>query len=224
MTYCSITDILTWGRFTEADFGAAGYNYPSTLEQLLWMAERAIDDYCDQPAWFFEPDGVSITRELHDGVEIGQYGLYPSFGLYSVKRRPFLRLQYTPVLRVTALEEETSGGSWTARTEGRDHDFLVQRDGVRFVRNVPAYDYANVRVTYMAGYAETPGRVKECTVRLAAAMGHAILDARVRSPSGVGDLNVSPTETAGFTSALFTGDLKGLVKKFRRRVPVRVVP
>lgn len=222
MPYSSQDDVEFWGQLSEDKVGAYGFNYENSIQQAIMKADRAINDYCMQPYGFFEPGGVAIQREYHDGAEIGDYGLLVSFGL-SIKRRPFLRLKYEPVRSVAKFEEETSAGTWTSRTEGRDDDYLVMSDGIRFIRHVPKYKYKNVRVTYVAGYHSTPGRVNECSARLAAALLHQILDSASRDTATTQGMSVSQNPQPRLSQGVFTPELKGLVRRYKRKVPVKLL-
>jgi hypothetical protein len=226
MVYSSSTEVEFYGQIDSSNtqgLGEAGPSYANNLTYAVVAADRMIESYCDVPSGFFDAGGVTITTEYHDGVEVGYYGLYPSFGV-SYKMRPKLRLNYTPVISVTTLEENTSGSTWTARTEGRSSDFIVVPDGVRFIGHVPRYDYDNVRVTYVAGYAAIPGNVVECSGRLAAAILLKIIDAKKRSPVSIGSLSTSPADMPSLSAEVFTPPLKDLVKRYRRRTPVRITP
>jgi len=221
--YSNQTEVETWGQISSSDLGNIGYSYVDTVAYLITVADRAIDDYCDQPDGFFEPGGVEIQQEYHDGVEAGEYNILTWFAA-SLKRRPYIRLEYTPVLSVTALEENTSGTTWTERTEGRDNDYLVIEHGVRYLRNIPKYKYKNIRVTYKAGYSTTPGRINECSARLAAAIAQRIIDSKKRDNVSLSGMSVGkPVEFVGLAKASFTSDLKSLVRRYRRKVPVKLL-
>lgn len=221
MPYSTKDDVETWSQTNSSDLGSVGYDYDNTIQYLINVADRAIDDETNQPEGFFTSGGIEIEKEHHDGVEVGHYGFVVRF--YGYSKRPFLRLKYTPVLSVTKLEEETSADTWTTRTEGRDNDYLVMETGVRFLRNIPKYRYKNMRVTYKTGYVATPGRISECSARLAAAMAHRIFDSKNRGNVAVGGLSVGkPAEFVGLAKSCFTDDLKDLVKHYRRRNPVRL--
>lgn len=223
MPYSDKTVVETWSQISSSDLGSAGYDYTNTIQYLIGVADRAIDDYLNQPDNFFNPDGVEIQQEYHDGVEIGDYGLIISFGL-SVKRRPFLRLDHSPVLSVTKLEKSDSSGTWSTMTEGRTSDYLVMDTGIRFIRGVPTYDYKNVRCTYKAGYKTTPGRIAECSARLAAAMAQRIIDVSKREDANVSPLNVAvPLAHKSLGKAVFTKELKELVRRYKRKVSPKLL-
>ena len=223
MPYCSQKEVEFWGSVGSSDLGSYGYDYESNVAYLIGAADRAIDDYCDVPEGFFTAGGVEIQNEYLNGVDVGNYGLLLSWGL-AVRKRPFLRLKYSPVLSVTKLEKCDSAGTWTTLTEGKQNDYLVMQEGVRFLRSVPSYDYKNVRVTYKVGYATTPGRVSECSARLAATVAQRIVDSRSRSDVAISGMSIGkPAEFVGLAKACFNDNLKGLVRRYRRKVPVKLL-
>jgi len=173
-----------------------------------------------QPEGYFVGGGVEIEKEYHDGKDLGTSSSYPRF--YSVRSTPFLRLKHIPVLSVTTLEEETSAGTWTSRTEGRGNTFLVVENGVRFVSNVPRYLYKNIRVTYKTGYPITPSSIKECSARLAAAMFHLILDASERDTVNIPPMNVGLPEFRLLSTSAFSKSLKNMVIQYKRRVNPKI--
>jgi hypothetical protein len=205
MPYGEPVDVEYYGQFTSEDFGQAseGMNYESMVMRAMLAADRAIDAYLGVPADFFQAGGIEIPLELHDGVEAGKTRTYPSYGFFG------------PVRSVVTVEENTSGSTWTSRTEGRDNDFIVtsRADGIRFVRNVPDYDHANVRVTYIAGYDATPEVVSDVSSRLAAAMIRKIIDAEQGNPVTVGGQSIEIT--ASLSDRVFTPALKDMLRRFR---------
>lgn len=225
MPYSSQRDVEFWGQFTSSNFGlrtTTGYTYASMIERAIEIADSRIDEHSDMPNSFFISGGIAIEDEYHDGVEIGHYGPYPSFGLLGYKKRPKLRFNYSPVISVKRVEEETSAGSWTTRTAGSASDYVLDRekDGIRFIANVPSYDYYNVRVSYIAGYDPTPTTVVNISGRLAAAIIRNIL----MSKKGA----TIPVEEAykltlpSLADTVFSSDMKKELEHYRRKVRVEV--
>ncbi len=213
MPYSNADDFGTWSSVTISDLGTTGYNYANTVAKLIEWADRAIDDYLDQPHGFFEPGGVAIQHEYHDGMEL----------LDTSKEEPLLILNYKPVLSVAKFEEETGTGTWTTRTEGTGNDYKVAENGVRILSNIPDYDWKNVKVTYIAGYRQTPGRINECSARLAAAMAHRIIDSRSRAPSSMAGMTVSSPENSNVAKEVFDEELKLIVRGYKRVLPVKLL-
>lgn len=213
MPYTDSDTVKTWAQTTAAALGVAGYDEPSSYQHFIEAACHAIDQYCDVPDGFFEGGGVEVQQEKHDGLEA-----------FSTSVRPFIRLNYAPVLSVTKFEEETSAGTWTPRMEGRNSDYIVVGDGVRFNSNVPDYDYDNIRVTYKAGYNVTPAIVADVAARLAGNIIQRVIDSRSRTKVSVSSISAdTPTELVGVAAMVFTDELKSMLSGFMRRVPVRIV-
>lgn len=197
-------------------------SYVDTIAKAIEIASEWIDEELDQPNGFFTPGGVELSREYHDGVDVGDYGLIISFGL-SIKRRPFLRLKYSPVLSVTTFEEETSAGTWTTRTEGRTDDYLVMDDGVRLLHNVPKYKYKNIRVTYKAGYQVTPKAISKCCARLSAAIYYNIVDSTKRDEVTAGPLGANLKALVTVKDEIFSEPLKKMIRGYKRKIPVTLL-
>jgi hypothetical protein len=210
-----------WAQMTSSAFAVTDTDFSTTVTNYIAYADDLIENYCRVPSGYFDAGGVTITNEYHDGREVGQVSLWA----YTIGTRsdPMLRLKYTPVISVTTLSEETSAGAWTSRTEGRDDDYLVMENGVRFMANIPSYKYKNVRVTYVAGYAATPGSVAVCSARLAAALLHKVEDATRRQGVSLSALNAEKAIDPSLGANVFTPPLKELVKPYRRHTPARVL-
>lgn len=224
MGYSSQTQVDTWLQNSGISLGQKGYTtYDTTIAYLISVADRAIDDETMQPETYFTAGGVTLTNEYHDGVEIGDYGLLLGVGL-RVKPRPFLRLKYSPIISVTTVQKCDSQGNWTTLTQGYGNDYIALEEGIRFLQNIPSYNYKNVRVTYVAGHVATPSRISECSARLAAAIGQRIIDSQSRHETSGGPTNTStPDEHKGLAKAVFTDELKRLVRNYRRKVPIKML-
>ena len=175
--YSNQADVEFYGQFDSTDFDDKGYDYAAGIQKAITDADRQIDEYCHVPEQFFTVGGIEIQHEYLNGVDIAYIGGIVKFFPWYYGGHSHLTFKHKPVLSVTKFEEETSAGAWTTRTEGASSDYVVVDDGVRFVQNVPAYKYKNVRVTYKAGYLLTPGVVQEASGRLAAAILRNVLDA-----------------------------------------------
>ena len=219
MPYSNQAEVETWGQFGSSNLGDKGYSYDNTVQALIKWADNAIDDYCMVPMGFFEAGGVAVQNEFLNGADIAYIGGIQKFFNWYYGGTSHLKFKYRPVLTVEKLEEETGAGVWTTRTEGTGNDFIVVDDGVRYITNTPSYKYKNVRVTYKAGYTQTPGRVNECSARLAAAFGQRMVDARTRRNVAVsGGVTVAQPPTPTLTKSVFTEDLKKLVQNYKRVV------
>ena len=222
MAYTTSAEVLFWAQMASGDLEVTMTDFDTSITNIIAYASDIIEEYCRVPSGFFDAGGVTITDEYHDGTEVGRNNSYVRF--FGVRKTPFLHLKYTPVISVTTVHEETSPGSWTARTEGRANTFLVTENGIRYVRNSPAYDYKNVKVTYVAGYAATPSAVSRVCARLGANMLHHIIDSEDRAQStNLGPAGISfGADFMGIAKTLLTTELKTLLNPYRRLTPISV--
>jgi hypothetical protein len=215
MGYSTKADVEFYGQFSSEDFEDKGYDYEAAIAKAIQDADHMIEQYCNVLEGFFEPGGLEIQQELLNGVDIAYIGGITNFFNSYYGATSHLKLKYSPVLSVTKLEEETSADTWTERTEGSGNDFIVVSDGVRFMKNTPAWKYKNVRVTYKAGYSTTPSQIARISGMLAAALLRQILDSAATETIAIGGASVTRRK-ANLTDPLFSDDLKREVDTFRR--------
>ncbi len=187
--YSTQNDVEFYGRFNSSSISPYGYNYESAIAKAIESADAIIDEYCYPPRddgayfyGFFEPGGIEIALEYLNGCDI-----YYSEGFSTLNfntGQDHLKFRYRPVLSVTSLAEETSTGTWTARTENTD--YIVVQDGVRFILNTPSWKHHNVRATYKAGWKTTPRIISEISGKLAAAILQQIIDSGTRTDTTAG--------------------------------------
>jgi hypothetical protein len=174
------------------------------------------------PRGFFEPGGIQIADEYHDGNEIAYY--YSVNKLYEWQwdydAFMLLPLKYTPVISVTTVEEETTPGTWTTRTAGSANDYIVVSDGVHFVANFPDPGYKNLRVTYLAGYALTPRIIQDTSAKMAALALQKILDTRDRLSASAGGVTFTPVPKSNIDYSSLTPSMKTDISQFVIRSPV----
>ena len=218
MPYSNQTDVEFWGQLDSSKIGSVGPDYEDSIQRAIASADKMIDNYCRVPMGFFSPGGIEIQEEYLNGADVAYLGGITKFFNWYSGGTSHLTFEYSPVLSVTKLEEETAAGTWTTRTEGTGNDYIVVADGVRYVTNTPAWKYKNVRVSYVIGYKTTPGNVNECSARLAAAIVHRILDAKTRAKGSGGGLNVQHPPETSLGAAIFTPELKGLLGEYRRSI------
>jgi len=218
MGYSMKSDVEFYGQFVTGDFGASGYDYNNSIAKAITIADRNIDHYCQVPENFFVAGGIEIQNEFLNGTDVAYLGGITKFFNWYTGGTSHLKFKHRPVLSVTKLEEETGAGSWSTRTEGTGNDYIVVADGVRYVKNTPAWTYKNIRVTYKIGYATTPAQVTEVSGRLAAALLRRIIDAKTPQTIGVGGMSVSTAVDASLTKPVFTDELKQLLVNYKRVV------
>jgi hypothetical protein len=215
MGYSTKADIEFYGQFSSDDFEDKGYDYEAAIAKAIQDADHMIEQYCNVPEGFFEPGGLEIQQELLNGLDIAYVGGITNFFNWYYGATSHLKLKHSPVLSVTKLEEETSADTWTQRTEGSGNDFIVVSDGVRFMKNTPAWRYNNVRVTYKAGYSTTPSQIARVSGMLAAAVLRQILKAAKDEGASMGGATMSNTKTS-LSDTVFSEDLKQEIVNFKR--------
>lgn len=216
MPYCVKNDVLFYGQDLDNVFGVVGYTETEVFAKAIADADAMIDDYCNVPEGFFVAGGLTITNEYLNGTDVAYLGGITKFFNWYYGGTSHLKFKYSPVLSVTKLEEETSAGSWTTRTEGTGNDYIVVDDGVRYVTNTPAWKYKNVRATYVAGYTTTPVQVAQASAELAARILQDVLDRKERGGSAsTGGLSVTSPEPA---DQIFTDELKSRLNNYRRAI------
>jgi hypothetical protein len=221
MPYGTQADVEFFGQFTESSFGQTeppGLNYKSMIERALFFASSRIDAHCRQPKDYFIEGGIQIADEIHDGVQVGHYGVYATFG---TRRRPKLRLNYSPVLAIISLEHMDSSGTWTTKTSGRSQDYLNDEQGIIYFRSLPTYDRRNIRINYKVGYQETPILIHELASRIGAQMIRTIIDSEESGSYTVG--NVSIKITATLADQVFSPEMRQDLGPYMRTIPLRLV-
>ena len=206
-----------WGQFADAAFGSVGLDENASYQKMIESADRMIDEYCRVPEDFFVAGGVEVQQEYLDGKDVAYIGGVTKFFNWYYGGTSHLKFKHKPVLSVTKLEEETTTGTWTTRSEGSGSDYIVVDDGVRYITNTPSWKYKNVRATYKAGYTSTPTQVSVVSARLAAALLHRVKDANNRKTTSIGTLSVT-APVSDLSQPVFSDDLKRLLVNYKRVV------
>ena len=160
--YCTaqmVKDVskVTFSQLELADDAAL----TALIETLIGRAERLIDDHCGVPSTFFKAAGLAIGDELHDSEGDGE-----------------VRTDYHPIVTVTKLEvngaNPNEAAEWTQLTEGpgaNTHFVTYKPDGLIHVYDsVPVRGRQRIRISYTAGYSETPKSVEQVCVEVVARM------------------------------------------------------
>lgn len=209
--YCTRKEAEFYGSFSE-NISVSGMTYDEAINFVIAKASAKIDNYLEVPEGFFTPGGVEIRDEYHNGTELKYVGYNYMFSTVTgvTQAAGILYLKHKPIRSVRKFEENTSGSNWTTRTEGRSSDYLYNKDYVICLQNIPDWDYKNIRVTYTAGYKQTPAVIQDCCARLSAYAVQRIIDAASRKTVGVGGLTVQaedPQVTNLFRN-FFPSDIK----------------
>ena len=195
MPYSSRDTVEFYGIGEVADGGqyGSGETYLNRLNRAIEAADGMIDDHCKKPRGFFNAGGVQVSLEYHNGNEVANtFTVGRTLG-WSVDLDAYvpLYLNIVPVLSVVTVEEETSAGTWTTRTEGSANDYLVREYGIHYVSNFPNPGQKNIRVTYLAGYELTPETVRQASAKLAVALLQEIRDNSDRRTVATGGVSSS---------------------------------
>ena len=208
--YCTATEVETWAQPSTDLTGITGYDYAATIAYVIQIASRAIDEYLEAPEGYYADAGYAVANELHNSIHFGVLGWNLN--------KPLMRTNYNPVISVTPFETCDSSGSWTTRTVGQANDYLVETYGLRIIRNVPSFNYQDLRVTYVAGYATTPNAVRNVSARLAAALLQRIVDGMNRK--GYGNDVSGGADYTELTRTMFSEELKDQIKRYRIITPL----
>ena len=188
-------------------------DYYDYLVRLIEQASRFVDGECDRENGFFQKDGITIT-EYHDGM-----GSSPPTGLYKFgeekdtwqesARRIFLNSK--PVLDITSIHENVASigqiDDWNEITSYRwkNNEIVFSPDAI------PAKGFKNVRVTYKAGYSETPLDIQMACTRLITNMIHKLISDRTATFVSF----ARPTAINFAMPEIFTPDIRMVLKRYK---------
>ena len=189
-------------------------DYYDYLAILIEQASRFVDGETQRASKFFQKNGVSII-EYFDGV-----GITPPECLYEFdeetdawrEHAARLYVSQRPVLSVTTVEENSAdiGDSdvWTATTKYRWYD----KGEIIFSSSaIPAKGTKNVRVTYKAGYANTPLDIEMTCMRIITNVIHKLIADRTAT-----FVSFSRPQAVNFSSPdIFTPDIKTILNRYR---------
>jgi len=213
--YCSVDDVREMTPINYKDLGFTNEdNYNKYILRLTELASRFIDGETQRPTEFFQTGGVTII-EYFDGV-----GSTPPSGMYlfpeqeeawkSSARRIYLSQR--PVLSITSVEENKAEigetDDWQQITKYR----WYKRGEIIFASDaIPAKGYKNVRVTYTAGYTETPRDIQMACARLVVNMIHKLM-----SDKSTSFISFQRPTALNFTlPEILTEDIKAVLKRYK---------
>jgi hypothetical protein len=166
-------------------------DYTELIETAIEHASNAIDEFCERPEGYFTAGGI-IIPEVCNGADVfyryvadGSSTTYP-YGTYNSGLYGVLTLEQRPVRLCTSIYEYVNG-TWVDRGGyGGFEEILAEvygfeegferasssyyetvEDGVHW-KIAPERGFNNLRVVYLAGYADTPDSVAKITALLAA--------------------------------------------------------
>jgi len=139
------------------------------------------------PRGFFKPGGTSFTDQLYDFA----------FSLH---------LRYKPDLAVSSVKINLAGYGQTPNwhTLSAD-DYVVDKEAgiIHFVGGkAPATQLQSVKVSYTAGYSETPYIIKYAVLQLCSNLLHAILQRKISPIIRIDDWSVRVVLPEAFSAEL----------------------
>jgi hypothetical protein len=178
--------------FSRLGYGDLGYESESEFNAyigtLIPLAEGLVDQFCNVPKGFFEDAGYEETSGLYD------------------YRETWIHLRYHPVLSVGKVEVNTASyGSPANWVELSSTGYIVAKDrGLLKIlsEHKPAEMLQSIRVTYTAGYAETPEIIKYVVLNICSNIMHAILQRKVSPVMRVDDFTIRMIIPNAFTRDL----------------------
>ena len=198
MAIVAADEIKSFAKLTYEDLGySSDSEFEAFLNDLVDHISGVIENHCRVPAGFFEAGGLSFTDQLYD------------------YRNP-LDLRYKPVISVSSVKVNKAGygqaPDW--QTLGST-DYIVDYEAglIWFVADYPAVQLQSVKVSYTAGYAETPQIVKFVALQLASNILHIILQRKISPVIRVDDWTVRM-----IIPEAFTAELQAMLDPYVRRV------
>lgn len=199
MTYITVKKARTLAQMKMEDLEFdTDSEYEATVNDLIVHAQSIIDNFCDVPTGFFEAGGVTLTDEYHDLKRTNSY----------------VSLRYKPVISITTASVDTaqygSASSWSVVAEANRRVDLVS--GALYFYNLTFYVIQqNIKVTYVAGYAATPGDITYVAGQLVA---NALHDALQRKVAPVVRIDDWAVRMSG--SKIFTKELQDMLRRYKQ--------
>ena len=195
--YTTAADVRDYCKITYEDLGFADEaTYTAFIEGLINIAERIIDDYCGVPSMFFKAGGLTFTEDLYDF-------------------RCSLSLRHKPIISIEKVEVNTAGygqtPSWV-QLETKEYIADLQAGIIHFISKFPATELQSVRVTYTAGFTETPQTVGYVAIQFCSNVLHAILQRKISPAVRVDDWTIRV-----LIPEAFTPELKNMLAPYVRR-------
>jgi len=187
--YVEVEEVKSFCKLSWEDLG---YNsdaeFEAFLNELVSLAESVVENYCRVPAGYFKAGGLSFQNQVYDY----RYALF---------------LRYRPVLSVEKVEINVAGyGQTPSWTQLNTEEYVVdlQAGVIYLVGRTPLCELQSIRVSYTAGYSETPGIIKYVVLQLCSNILHAILQRKISPVIRVDDWSVRMLIPDVFTPELQT--------------------
>ena len=199
MAYVTAEEVKAFAKLSWEDLGYSSEDeFDAFLNELIGHAESIIENYCKVPRDFFKPGGTSFTDQLYDFA----------FSLH---------LRYKPVLTVSNVKINLAGYGQTPNWHTLSaEDYVVDKEAgiIHFVGGkAPATQLQSVKVSYTAGYSETPYIIKYAVLQLCSNLLHAILQRKISPIIRIDDWSVKVVLPEAFSA-----ELQHMLEPYVRRV------
>ncbi len=196
--YASITDVKDFSKLTYADFGYSSDDaFRELINKALDLAEAYIDTTCRVPSGFFASGGYHIT-EFCDWDS------------------PYVSASYRPIISISSVSYDSTGyGTTPSYVElTYQKDYFWYPDGRVYIFSIkPPKREQSVKLSYTAGYAETPAGIRASAAELASSSLHALLQRKVAPALDVTDASMPKP-----TSMKIPDTVKEYLAPFRRHL------
>jgi len=188
MVYVTKEELKQQSQVVLKDFGFDNDgDFDNFLDKVIAQAQSRVEGYCRVPKGFFEDGGFTVTDELCDVIGV----------IVDLKNRP--------VLEISKVEVNISPpGFLSSWRELAAEDYIPQLSIglLHLVNCLPAREVNGVRVSYIAGFTQTPDTIKAATLDLAANILHIIIQRKVNPVVRVDDWSVKVALPDAFTLQL----------------------
>jgi hypothetical protein len=187
--YVASDEVRLFSRLGYEDLGYESESeFNAYIGTLIPLAEGLVDQFCSVPKGFFQAAGYEESSGLYD------------------YRETWIHLRYHPVLSVSKVEVNTasygSGANWI---ELASTEYIVANDRglLKIVgAHKPAEMLQSIRVTYTAGYSETPEIIRYVVLNICSNIMHAMLQRKINPVMRVDDFTVRMIIPHAFTREL----------------------
>ncbi|MEM2028977.1 MAG: hypothetical protein QXS05_06320 [Candidatus Bathyarchaeia archaeon] len=192
MPYTSIGEVKALAKLSPSDLGLQSESeFDGFISKLILYAQSLIDSFCNLPEGFFEPGGIKVIDEEHDYNQPIRLNL-----------RPIISIQTVEVYR---------GGAWQTLSP-EDYTVDYKAGLIMIIGKAPALTGRSVRISYTAGYIETPEAIKYAAAQICVNMLHMTLQRRITPTIRLDDWAIRMVMPEALTQ-----ELQGILKPFMRR-------
>jgi len=199
LTYTTLEKVkdLAQMKYKDLDFDTQA-EFDALVNTLIDCSESVIDNYCDVPDGFFDDGGVTVTDEYHDLKESDD----------------FIQLEYKPVSSISSASVNGaaygSAPSWGAIAT--NSIYLYKMTGQVYMHSLTfTVTEQNIKVTYLAGFAATPGDIDYICAQLCVNVLHETLQRKVSPLIRVDDWSVRLVQPS-----IFSKELQKMLRRYKK--------